>query len=319
MRMLQKEFGTKANAKGKDAGRGLVDEEGKPMIGTVDERGQLVTVGPRRRVVLKTLQVLLAAAACIPAIYAALVIKVKDPKNPPPPANKPATFILYILSSVTLLTLLYMFVFRPCCFVRPKSRSKHPLGGPPNMGMMVLPVGAGGGKKTKKPKAGKRQKGKWGPPGAQDVQVNLIVDPAAFHPPEASSSESEEDGDETAMPGSFGPYDGRQKQERRRKRKRQRRRRGVFEGLAMEEQWRAARAWTKRVAAINAAGLVCWGGAFVFTMLEKRCPSGGFNGWCNAFNVSVASACLLAVSFAVGIFFNVQDLHASKQSPRTRS
>lgn len=73
MRMLQKEFGTKENAKGKTEARGLVDEEGKPLIGTVDEQGQLVTVGPRRRVALKVLQVLLAAAACIPAIYAALV------------------------------------------------------------------------------------------------------------------------------------------------------------------------------------------------------------------------------------------------------
>ncbi|KJA27003.1 hypothetical protein HYPSUDRAFT_63266 [Hypholoma sublateritium FD-334 SS-4] len=318
MRMLQKEFGTKANARGKTDGRGLVDEEGKPLIGTVDEQGQLVTVGPRRRVALKALQVLLATAACIPAIYAALVIKAKDPKNPPPPANKPATFILYILSSVSLLSLLYMFVFRPCCFVRPKSRNKHPLGGPPNLGMMVLPVGGGGGRKGKKPKAGKKQKGKWSTPGAQDVQVNLIVDPAAFQPPEASESESEEGEDEDAMPGAFGPYDGLQKQERHRKRRRQRRRRGVFEGLAMEEQWRVARAWTKKMAAVNAVGLVCWGAAFVFIMIGKRCPSGGFDGWCNAYNVSVASACLLAVSFGIGIFFSVQDLHSSKESPRTR-
>ena len=73
MRMLQKEFGTKENAKGKGEAQGLVDQEGKPLIGTVDEQGQLVTVGPRRRMALKVLQVLLAAAACIPAIYAALV------------------------------------------------------------------------------------------------------------------------------------------------------------------------------------------------------------------------------------------------------
>lgn len=39
---------------------------------------------------------------------------------------------------------------------------------------------------------------------------------------------------------------------------------------------------------------------------------------CNAYNVSTASACLLAVSFALSLFFDVQDLYASKQSPRTR-
>lgn len=40
---------------------------------------------------------------------------------------------------------------------------------------------------------------------------------------------------------------------------------------------------------------------------------------CNAYNVSLASSCLLAVLFGVGVFFGVQDLHASKESPRTRS
>jgi len=67
------------------------------------------------------------------------------------------------------------------------------------------------------------------------------------------------------------------------------------------------------------AGTVLWGAAFVFIMTGKKCPSGGFNGWCNAYNVSTASACLLCVAFGVNIFFDVQDLHASKQSPRTRT
>jgi hypothetical protein len=40
---------------------------------------------------------------------------------------------------------------------------------------------------------------------------------------------------------------------------------------------------------------------------------------CNAYNVSTASACLLAVLFGVSLFFDVQDLFASKQSPRTRN
>jgi hypothetical protein len=39
---------------------------------------------------------------------------------------------------------------------------------------------------------------------------------------------------------------------------------------------------------------------------------------CNAYNVSTASACLLAVAFCVSLFYDVQDLFASKQSPRTR-
>lgn len=73
MRMLEREFGDKAKNNGKNSGNALVDEDGKPLLGTIDEKGHLVTVGPRRRVVLRVLQVMLAAAACIPAIYAALV------------------------------------------------------------------------------------------------------------------------------------------------------------------------------------------------------------------------------------------------------
>ena len=148
------------------------------------------------------------------------------------------------------------------------------------MGMMVLPVGEPG-KKNKKPKGGNKSKGKYGRPGAQgDVQVNLIVDPTAFQPPEASDSDSEDDHDsldEAMMPGGLR-YDGHQ-QARRKKRNRNRRRRGVFEGLAMEEDWRAARSWAKKVAMVDAVGIVLWGAAFVFIMTGKKCPSGGYNGW----------------------------------------
>jgi hypothetical protein len=298
MRMLEREFGSKGKGKSKSDGLALVDDEGKPLVGTVDPKGYLVTTGPKRRVFVRTLQIILAAGASVPAIYAAVVshlsltqshsflnisqaIKPENPKDPPPPANKPPIFVLYILSSLTLLLLLFMFFVRPCCCARSKSQSsKHPLGGAANMGMMVLPVG-GPGKKNKKPKGGNKGKGKYGRPGAQgDVQVNLIVDPTAFQPPEASDSDSEDDYDsldEAMMPGGLR-YDGRQ-QARRKKRNRNRRRRGVFEGLAMEEDWRAARSWAKKVAMVDAVGIVLWGAAFVFIITGKKCPSGGYNGW----------------------------------------
>ncbi|KAF8203028.1 hypothetical protein BJ912DRAFT_1037562 [Pholiota molesta] len=274
MRMLEREFGDKAKNNGKNSRNALVDEDGKPLIGTIDEKGHLVTVGPIRRVVLRALQVMLAAAACIPAIYAALVIKATNPR-----------IHLHQQASHPLL----------CSTSYPRKEERE----------------------TETWEEGQRQ---MGPPGAQDVQVNLIVDPTAFQPPDASESESDEENeDEEAMPGSYGQYDNLQQKERRKRRNRQRRRRGIFEGLAMEEQWRTARSWAKTVAMVDVAGLVFWGAAFVFIMIGKRCPSGGFNGWCNAYNVSTASACLLAVSFGIGTFFDVQDLHASKQSPRTRT
>jgi hypothetical protein len=190
------------------------------------------------------------------------------------------------------------------------------------MGMMVLPVGGPGDKKKKKHKGGKKGKGGYGPPGAQDVQVNLIVDPAAFHGHEVEDSDSEDgyDSHDGSMPGglSGAGYETPEQRTRRKKHARRRRRKGIVEGMAMEEEWRAARSWAKRVATVDVAGLVVWGAAFVFIMTGKRCPSGAFNGWCNAYNTSIASACLLAVAFGVTIFFDVQDLHASKQSPRTR-
>ncbi|KDR73614.1 hypothetical protein GALMADRAFT_251356 [Galerina marginata CBS 339.88] len=319
IRMLQREFGGKGKGKGRDEGRALVDDEGKPLVGTIDEKGNLVTVGPKRRIFFRTLQIFLAIGACIPAIYAAVAIKTTGSDGPPPPANKPPVFVLYILSIITLLLLLYMFVVRPCCCVRSKSRSsKHPLGSASHMGMMVLPVG-NAGKKNKKPKGRKKGKGKYGPPGQGDVQVNLIVDPTAFQPPDASESESEDEHDsldEAMMPGG---YDHRQQQARRKKKNRNRRRRGLVEGLKMEEEWTVARQWAKKLAMLDVAGIVLWGAAFVFIMTGKKCPSGGFNGWCNAYNTSTASACLLCVAFGVTTFFDVQDLHASKQNPRTRT
>ena len=73
MRMLEREFGSKGKGKGKSDGLALVDDEGKPLVGTVDPKGYLVTTGPKRRVFVRTLQIILAAGASVPAIYAAVV------------------------------------------------------------------------------------------------------------------------------------------------------------------------------------------------------------------------------------------------------
>jgi hypothetical protein len=70
IRMLEREFGPK----GRNRSRGdLLDEEGKPLIGTVDEKGNLVTQGPKKRIALRVFQILFALGAGIPAIYAAVV------------------------------------------------------------------------------------------------------------------------------------------------------------------------------------------------------------------------------------------------------
>jgi len=149
---------------------------------------------------------------------------------------------------------------------------------------MVLPITGQTGKK--KGKAGKRGKSKFGAPGPNghgEVQVNLIVDPKAFQPPDTDDlSDEEEDEDDSLdegsgmMPGGFG-YEDRERS--RRKKRKRRRRRGLVEGLKMEEEWKAARSWVKKITVVDVIGLILWGGAFVFIMIGQRCPSGGYGGW----------------------------------------
>ncbi|KAJ7632763.1 hypothetical protein FB45DRAFT_832055 [Roridomyces roridus] len=310
MRMLEREFGPNA-AKGKGTANGdFLDENGKPLVGTVDSKGQLVTKGPKKRVALRVMQILLALAASIPAIYAALVIKPKEGK--PPPSGTVGAYVLYVFSVLTLLLLLYMFAFRPCC-CSGRRRKAGPGGNPMANGMMVLPVsGLPGGKKNKA--AGKKgKKGKNGSmPGGGDVQVNLIVDPNAFGGRQEEDTDTDEDDEAGSVPGGFDPDSARRKRKRAK-------RRSVFAGLAMEEDWKRARSWAKKITAVDVVGTLLWGATFILIIIGKHCPSGSFDGWCNAFNVSSAAACLLCISFGLGIFFDIQDLHASKASPRTRS
>ena len=247
IRMLEREFGQTAKPPPHDA---FTDENGKPLVGTVDANGNLVTVGPKKRAAVRALQILLALVAAIPSIYAALFIK--STNGTPPPAGKLAAYVLYALSVVTTLCMLYLSI-RPCCCGR-RNRGR-PTGDIPFLnGMAVLPVQRlPGGKNNNK----KRK-------GTNNVQVNLIVDPNAF----GNEDKDDEADDEDEPWDSDTP-----------KRRRKRTRRSVFAGLAMEQEWKRARLWAKRMAAVDVFGVVLWGAAFVLILLGKRCPSGGYDGW----------------------------------------
>lgn len=307
VRMLEREFGP--NAKSSRKNDAFLGEDGKPLVGTVDSKGQLVTQGPRKRLAVRILQIILAFAASVPAIYAALVIK---PNGKPPPSGTIAAYVLYVISVITLVSLIGLFVIRPCCCGR-RSKTGDP-SNPLSNGMMVLPVqGLPGDKKAKKPKGGKKGK-KGQPPTMGDVQVNLIVDPSIFRggQQDADSDEEVDDGDwDGSMPGAFD--------DTRRRRRKNAPRRSVFAGLAMEEQWKRARSWLKKIAFVDIAGAVIWGAVFILILLGQHCPIGGFQGWCNAYNTSTAAACLLCLAFLISLFFDVKDLHTSKVSPRTRT
>lgn len=302
IRMLEHEFGPQNKSKSHSNIQDGLDENGNPVIGSVDEKGKLVTQGPKKRIALRVLQIFLTLAAGVPSIYAALVIK---PIGTPPPSGKPPAFVLYILSVITLPLLLYCFLFRPCCCQgrRRKSSLDDPLGG----GMMVLPVQAIPGKNKRE--KGKRG-GKKGANAEQDnVHVNLIVDPHMFRKDDDDDESDDAEWNEST-PGTYDRGPGRKK--------RTTRRRSVFVGLAMEEDWKRARSFAKKLSALDVAGLTLWGAAFVFILIGTRCPAGSFGGWCNAYNVSSAAACLLSVAFGASTFLDVKDLHDSKMSPRTR-
>ncbi|KZP12549.1 hypothetical protein FIBSPDRAFT_961256 [Athelia psychrophila] len=304
LRMLEHEFaeqgkGGKATAEGAEGDAGIV--------GSVDEKGQLITQGPRKRIAVRLLRGTLALASGATSIYAALIMK-STPAAPP--AGKLPAYVLYVLSVATFLFMLYFFLFRPwCCSARPRSSAANLSGGmgmPGMPGMMVMPVSGGMGMKGKNGKKGKKGMGM-----GNDVQVNLIVDPGMFQ-----AQQQDEDFDENAsVPGSYSPYGAPQQNGAQR---RTRPRRSVFAGLAMEEQWRAARRTLKFTMFFDVVCMVLWGAEFVLILMGKRCPSGSFGGWCNAYNVASACACLMCAASAVSILFDVKDLDASKVSPRTR-
>jgi len=284
IRMLEHEFRS-----------GAVAPTEEPL-GSVDERGRLVTDGPKKRVAVRVIEAGLALGIAVSVFYAALWIKTSQP---PPPQSKPHTFALYALSVLTSLFLLYRFLFRPCCCGR-RRKKRTPTGFNPS-GLAVLPVQGLPGEKAKKKKKGKKGKQEQG-----DVQVNLIVDPTIFG---SLRPDDEENANLDELSSSFSQSgaSGRPK------------RRSIFEGLAIEEEWRAARKELKQMLFLDTVCFFLWFAEFIWILMRERCPPGSFNGWCNAYNVASAGACLLGLVFGVNVFFDVKDLHQSRESPRTRS
>ncbi|KAI0093970.1 hypothetical protein BDY19DRAFT_989493 [Irpex rosettiformis] len=295
VRMLEREFGKDDK---------IEEGEGR-LVGSVDLNGRLITEGPKKRAATRWLQVLFALLGGGSSIYAALIIK--NP-TPPPPSGKPPAYILYVLSVITFFLTSYMFLIYPLCCARRKRKALDtPFTQGPG-GMMVLPVSGLQGDKRKK-------KGKEGKEGGDGVQVNLIVDPGMFAGNMRNEDEDEDLSDtESSAPGTYSSS-GRT----RRRQVRRNKRRSVFAGLALEAQWKQARKMLKWGMLVDVFMLFAWGAEFVYILIGRRCPAGAFNGWCDAYNVATAAACLLCLLFGLGIFFDIKDLHASNTSPRTRT
>ena len=257
IRMLEDEFGSK-----------LADPAKEEPVGSVDEKGRLITDGPKKRVAIRTIETLLALGIAVSLVYAALVryhvllpvsadarIQWIKPLQTPPPQSKPQTLALYALSVLTSIFFLYHFLFRPCCCAG--RRKKRTLTGYPG-GLAVLPVqGLLGDKKKKKGKKGKQEQG--------GVQVNLIVDPTVFR-----RHDDEESANHDEYSSSFSQAGTGQRPKRR----------SVFEGLAMEEKWKVARKELKWMLFVDIVCLFLWSVEFIWILIRERCPPGGFNGWC---------------------------------------
>ena len=254
-------------------------------------------------------------------------------KSPAPPSGRIPAYLLYVLSILTPLLLLFFFVITPLCLRRNKGDQNNPMANP--TGMMVLPVSNPG--QSGKQKKGKRKGKKGGPndPGGS-VQVNLIMDPGMFGTGRGRAG--------GGMPGRYdeddydmdSDDDGTNPSSRRKRRRQQQRdrdgwgtdeedgprpprRRSVFVGLAMERAWRRARADLKKRVGLDIVLVIAWSVSFVLILLGSRCPPGTLDGWCDAYNIATACASVLLVLFAFSAFFGIKDLHQSKQSPRTRT
>ncbi|KAH9966618.1 hypothetical protein BC827DRAFT_1124722 [Russula dissimulans] len=287
IRMLEHEFRENPDAPTKEE-----------PLGSVDEHGRLITDGPKKRMAIRVVEFLFAFGIASSLIYAALWIKTP---HPPPPQSEPHTFALYALSILTSLFFLYRFLFRPCCCAGRRKKRDLTSFGP--SGLAVLPVQglSGDEKKKKKGKKGKQEQG--------NVQVNLIVDPTMFRSPLDQDDEEDANLDEHSSSTRVSQSGTSRRPKRR----------SIFEGLAIEEQWRAARKELKWMLFSDIVFFFLWSVEFIWILIRERCPPGGFNGWCNAYNIAAAGTCLLGLVFGLGVFFDVKDLHQSRVSPRTRT
>lgn len=177
------------------------------------------------------------------------------PSKPPPPQSEPHTYALYALSILTALLCFYLFFIRPCFR---GGRKKRNITGTGPAGLAVLPIQGLQGDKKKKGKKGKQEQG--------NVQVNLIVDPTMFSP--AGQDDEESANFDEHFSSSSHSRSGKRQQ-----------RRSVFEGLALEEQWKLARKDLKLMLLYDTAGLLLWSVEFVWILTREKCPPGGFNGW----------------------------------------
>lgn len=299
IKILAREFGVSSPSR--DNRRVLSDD----AIGSVDSRGRLITVGPRKRTAARVGQGLVSLTAGIASIYPALFIKLPQ-NSTPPPAHKLGTYALYIISVLAFLTHIYFFLIRGCCGTRKEKDLGDPL---TQAGLTMLPIQAiNSDRKGNKARKAGRKKGLNAAGTVGDVQINLIMDPRVLNYPDSLPGENGSLDSRGLISDASSPQGARRTV-----------RRSHWHGLAMERAWNMARSRLKRVIIYDALMFIIWCVEFGFVIIGPRCPIGGYLGWCDGFNIATASTAFLILLFALSLFFDVRDLMVSKISPRERT
>ena len=117
-------------------------------------------------------------------------------------------------------------------------------------------------------KAKKKKKGKKGKQEQGDVQGELDCGPDYHSGRCVRMIEENANFDELSSSFSQSGASGRPK------------RRSIFEGLAIEEEWRAARKELKQMLFLDTVCFFLWSTEFIWILMRERCPPGSFNGWC---------------------------------------
>lgn len=307
MRMLEKEFGKpKMSHNGGKGGEDDEDDEGDEdeigddedlPLGSVTSTGKLITERPKWTLAIRILLGITTLAGCACGLGGALLIKTTSTNKPAPQGTIPA-YLLYACSIITLLVMLYLYVFRACC-CDPMRKEVKASGGPGNpLAGMVIPVLSGG------QPGGKMKKGKFGKRGMQQQQaptVNLIVDPALLGMGGGRKREDSED--DERLPGDA------------RRSKKRKNGLGVMGNMQMQRRWQLARSKVKLLTTWDAILCVLWIACDIVSLgLGKKCATSG--GWCEFYNAAIACGVILVVFLLGALYLDYRDLKVSQQAPK---
>lgn len=338
MRMLEKEFGKPKIRHGGGGGdddddddrtmRGGEaggsddddDDEADLPLGSVTSRGKLVTERPRWMLGARWLMGLAALAAFACGIGGALLIK-PGKNDVPATRGSAASYVVYAASAITLVALVYLHVFRPCCcdpmrrLVKPGAGGSGGPGGA--LGGLVIPVLSAAGQTGKKQKMPRGKKGRMMMQQQAPPTVNLIVDPTLLGGGKKSrhggDDSSDDDDDAGGYHGERLPGDARRK-------KRRKNGLGVVGNMQMQQRWRVARSTTKLLLIWDCVLSLVWLAAAIvaiaFQPKAGACKPGTGNGWCDFYNAAIACGVIFALTAWFTVYLGYRNLKVSSKPPR---